>query len=422
MNSFRRLLVVLLTASWLVSAASAADWPRFRGDGSASSPKPVPLRWSDTENIQWKAALPGRGASSPVVYKQRIYLTAFTGHGQDADDPGDKSKLELHVLCFDRTDGSLIWNRSIGASDKEQPFSRRVADHGYATNTVAVDDTGVYAFFGVSGVVAYDLAGKEKWRSPTGDKTAGFGSAASPVLHQDLVIVNCSIECGAVIAFHKQTGKEAYRIENVVRSWTTPLVVNPPDSQPELVISYKEVVAGHNPLTGKQLWACEGIQDYVVPCVVVNEDVVFVLGGRKNQSMAIRCGGRGEVTNSHKLWETRIGANVTSPIYHKGRLYWASDKGIACCVQAEDGKEVYRERISQTRSRIYASTVLAGQHLYTTTRDAGVIVVPLGDAYQPLGVNTIASDENLFNATPALSDGQLFLRSDNFLYCVGSAK
>ncbi|MCA9175153.1 MAG: PQQ-binding-like beta-propeller repeat protein [Planctomycetales bacterium] len=417
----------LLTASLLNAApptppTSPTNWARFRGDGSASAAKAnatAPERWSATENLIWKAELPGRGASSPVVFNQRVYVTSFTGYGLDPDQPGEKAQLELHVICFDLTTGKLVWRKTIGASENEQAATRRVVDHGFATNTVAVDETGVYAFFGVSGLVAYSLEGEERWRAPTGDKTAGFGSAASPILFENLVIVNCSIECGAVIAYEKSTGKEAYRIDGIQRSWTTPLIVARPDEPSELVLSHQMTVSGHNPRTGEQLWTCKGIQDYVVPCVVANDDVVYVIGGRKNQSLAIRLGGRGDVTKSHLLWETNIGANVTSPVVHEGFLYWVSDRGVACCLDAKTGAEIYRERLGFTKERIYASVVRVGEKLYLPTRDAGVLVYGTGNQFRQIAVNKIEGDESLYNATPAVSGDRLLLRTDRFLYCIG---
>lgn len=407
----------MLTA---IASTFAADWPRFRGtDGNASAPSAdVPLTWSETENMLWKQEIPGNGASSPAVFSDRIYLTSFTGYGLDPDDPGNRDDLKLHVLCFDRNDGRLLWDKSIPAAEDEQQVTRRVADHGYATGTPVVDETGVYAYFGVSGLVAYNHDGERMWTAKTGTKTAGFGSAASPILYQNLVIMNASIESGTVFAFDRKSGEEVWRIDGIDRSWTTPIVAQSSAGRDELIISHRMHVKGFDPLTGTPIWNCEGIQDYVVPCVVVHEGVAYVIGGRKNQSMAIRLGGEGDVTDSHRLWDTNIGANVTSPIYHEGRLYWISDRGIAFCLDATTGEEVYKERVS-TRSRVYASAVLAGDRVYLTTRDNGVFVIALGPEYRVLAHNVIENDDSMYNATPAISGNHLLLRTNRFLYCIG---
>lgn len=399
--------------------AYGREWSRFRGnDGASSAPTAnVAVTWSATKNVAWKSALPGHGSSSPIVHNGKIYLTAYTGYGLDADAPGQRSDLQLHVICIDQATGDLKWDRSMAASENEQEATRRVIDHGYATGTPVCDDDAVYAYFGVSGLVAYDHDGTLLWHALTGSKTAGFGSAASPIVFGDNVIINASIESNTVFAFDRRTGRESWRIENVDRSWTTPLVAQAPDGREELIISQKETVGGYDPFTGSLLWTCVGIQDYVVPCVVAHEGIAYVLGGRKNQSMAIGLGGRGDVTETHKLWETNIGANVTSPIYHDGYLYWASDRGIAYCLDAADGKEVYRERL-KTQERVYASTLLAGGRMYITTRDAGVFVIAIGPEFRELAHNVIEGDDSMYNATPVAVDDQLLIRTNNFLYSI----
>lgn len=415
------LAAAILFTILFATKVNATDWPRFRGsDGNAAAPTAnVPLTWGSTENIIWKNEIPGNGASSPAVFSDRVYLTSFTGYGLDPDEPGKREDLKLHVLCFDRNDGSLIWNKSRAASADEQQVTRRVADHGFATGSPVADELGVYAYFGVSGLVAYDHDGELLWTAGTGSKTAGFGSAASPILYRNLVIMNASIEAATVFAFDRKTGEEIWRIEGIDRSWTTPIVAPSANGRDELIISHKMHVKGFDPATGKQLWTCEGIQDYVVPCVVVNEGIAYVIGGRKNQSMAIRLGGSGDVTKTHRIWDTNIGANVTSPIYHEGYLYWISDRGIARCLNAKNGESVYQERVG-TRSRVYASSVLAGDRMYLTTRDSGVFAIAVGPEYKVLAHNVIEDDDSMFNATPAVSGDHLLMRTNRYLYCIGS--
>ena len=412
-------LCIILLCCLFVQPLFAADWPRFRGpNGGASSTDPnLPLKWS---GFQWRTELPGPGSSSPVVLGERIFLTYFSGYGVDPDNPGDHKDLRLHVLCLNRQDGNMIWERSTPASSNEQKFSKRVADHGYATPTAACDESGVYAYFGVSGVVAYDLQGKLKWRfEQTGEKTAGFGNAASPVIYKNLVLVNASIESGTLFALDKNTGKEVWRAENIQRSWSTPTIAASLDGKDELIMNQKEAIYGFDPLSGEKLWTCRGIQDYVVPCVVVDQGIAYCLGGRSNRAIAVKLGGRGDVTETHKLWEKHIGANVTSPVYWKGHLYWASDKGIANCLRAEDGEIVYRERLP-VRGRIYASIIIGDGKIYCTTRDQGVIVLKAAPDYQLLAQNVFDGDENLFNASPAISRGQLLFRNHQYLYCIGN--
>jgi hypothetical protein len=412
-----------ITATLLALAttiASAENWPQFRGHGGNASVANVdlPLHWSGTKNMAWKTALPGRGSSSPVVWGEHIFLTAFTGFG--TPDTADKSKLRLHVICFDRNNGAIVWDKSIAANPLTQDFTKRIQDHGYATSTPATDGQAVYAFFGVSGIVAYDMNGQLLWQADVGTKTAGFGSASSPVVFNDLVIVNGSIESDTLIAFNKKTGQRVWTVPNINRAWTTPCIAELPNGSHELVINQKEAIYGLDPWTGKQLWSCRGIQDYVVPVPISHDGVVYCLGGRQNRSIAVLLGGRGDVTESHKLWEVNIGANVTSPVYYKGHLYWASDKAIANCLNAKTGEAVYRERLN-TRSRIYASMVRAGDRLLVTTRDQGIVVLDAKPEYDELAVNIIETEEAMFNASPAISNNQLLLRTDSYMYCIGSA-
>ena len=419
-NNLLHALVCICAITFVVDSSVAADWPRFRGiDGNASAPAAdVPVSFSDTENLVWKTELPGNGSSSPVTFGGRIYLTTYTGYGLDPDDFGDRSDLKQHVICLDEATGKILWNTAIDTSQDEQEATRRVIDHGYATGTPVCDEDGVYCYFGVTGLVALNHNGDVVWTAKTGSNTAGFGSAASPILYQNLVIMNASIESSTVFAFDNKTGKEVWRIEEVVRSWTTPVVAKTSDGDDELVISQKDVIRGFDPTTGKELWTCSGVLDYVVPCVVTNEGIAYVLGGRKNQSMAIRLGGRGNVTETHKLWESNIGANVTSPVYHEGRIYWISDRGIANCLDAETGSEIYRERMN-TKERVYASTLLAGDHMYLTTRENGIFVIGIGPEYHEVAHNVISGDSSLYNATPAVSGNRLLYRTNQYLYSFG---
>jgi outer membrane protein assembly factor BamB len=418
MPSVQQLTLIALLC--ICSTVNAADWPQFRGpsgNATASDSDP-PTTWSDSENIVWKTALPGRGASSPIVSGKHVFLTAYTGFGVDAQEPGDKANLRLHVLCFERNSGKLLWDKSIKASPSTQKLSQRIADHGYATATPATDGEAVYASFGVSGVVACDMDGNLLWQAAIGDGTAGFGSAASPVVYDDLVYVNASIESNTLFAFDKRTGRKVWKTESVMKSWTTPCIAEVPDGPPELILNQKNEIFAFDPVTGKKLWWCAGVEDYIVPVPVFHDGIVYCLGGRSNRAIAVKLGGRGDVTKTHKLWESTTGANVTSPVYHDGYLYWASDKAIENCLRASDGEEVYRERLP-TRGRIYSSIVRAGNKLYVTTRDQGIVVLAAKPEYEELAVNVIESDQTLVNASPAVSGNQLLLRTDRFLYCIG---
>ncbi|QEG15303.1 outer membrane protein assembly factor BamB family protein [Gimesia maris] len=422
----RIILSVMLTAAFLTSVlqqTQAADWSQFRGPSGngVSQSTGLPTEWSSEKNIVWKAKLPGHGSSSPVLFGNQVFVTSYTGYGLTEEDNGNPSDLRLHVISVNRDSGEIMWDESVSPLNEVQKITKRIVDHGYASGTPACDETGVYAFFGTSGVVAYDLKGKLKWQANVGDGTAGFGSASSPILYKDLVIVNASIESSTVYALNKSNGEVAWKAEEIVRAWTTPSIVDVPGGKQELVVNQKNQIFGFDPDTGKKLWTCEGIQDYVVPVVVQNEGILYCLGGRSNRSIAVRPGGKGDVTKTHKLWEVNVGANVTSPVYYDGHLYWASDRGIAFCLNAKDGEVVYKNRLP-TGARLYASIVLADGKLYVTTRDSGVIVLKAGPEYVELARNEIKSDEDLFNASPAVSEGSIYLRTNSYLYRIAEKK
>lgn len=422
MSRFLSLVILLIVSSTgSIAETQAADWSQFRGPSGngISLSTGLPTEWSAEKNITWKTKLPGHGSSSPILFGNQVFLTAYSGYGLKVDDESNPSELRLHVIAINRKNGEIMWDESVPPLNQVQKITKRIVDHGYASGTPACDETGVYAFFGTSGVVAYDLKGKLKWRADLGDGTAGFGSASSPILYKDFVIVNASIESDTVYALHKKTGDVAWKAENIVKAWTTPSIVDLPNGKQELVVNQKSKILGFDPNTGEKLWTCEGIQDYVVPVVVQNEGILYCLGGRSNRSIAVRPGGRGDVTKTHKLWEVNVGANVTSPVYYNGHLYWASDRGIAFCLNAKNGEVVYKNRLP-TKGRLYASIVLADEKLYITTRDNGVVVLKAAPEYLELARNEIVTDESLFNASPAISDGSIFLRTNGYLYRIAN--
>ncbi|MDC0279219.1 PQQ-binding-like beta-propeller repeat protein, partial [bacterium] len=322
-----------------------------------------------------------------------------------------------HVISLSIDDGTINWNQIIKASDQEQQLTTRISDHGYSSPTACVDEDNVYAFFGPSGIIAHTRSGEYLWRSSVGTGTAGFGAAASPIVYQDLIIMNGSIESGAVYGLDKHTGEIRWKTDGIQRAWTTPTIVSLPSGQDELILNQKGAILGLEPTTGKEKWRCEAIQDYVVPCVIADGDTIYCSGGRSNMTFAVRAGGKGDVTDTHLLWDVQRGANVTSPVLVNDYLYWSHDKAIALCLRASDGEEMFRERLP-TRSRVYASIVSDGKKLFLTTRDAGVLVLAANPTYQELAINQVGNDDEKFNATPAIAGDRLILRSDQAVYCI----
>jgi len=326
-------------------------------------------------------------------------------------------QLKRHVVCVERSDGKILWSREVPTVLPEQPTIRE--NHGYASSTPVVDDERVYAFFGKSGVFAFDLDGRQLWHTSVGSKTSGWGSAASPVLHGGLVIVNASVESGSLVALDKRTGKEKWRAPGIRQSWNTPLLVSVGSGRTELVVAIFGKVLGFDPSSGEQLWSCEtDIGWYMVPSLVAREGTVYCIGGRGGGgALAIRAGGRGDVTRTHRLWTGRKGSNVPSPVFCDGHLYWVHESGIAFCAEAKSGRIVYEERLPRA-GQIYASPVLADGKLYYVARWGRAYVVAAKPKFELLATNELGR-AGMFNASPAVAGGRLFLRSDQFLYCLG---
>jgi outer membrane protein assembly factor BamB len=413
-----RFLVSLILAVALATASGAADWPQFRGaqGQGLSTETGLPTTWSASENVVWKVALPGAGSSSPIFVGERIYLTAWSGFKVPGQGPGSMGSLKRHVLCLSRKDGKLIWNSEVPSKLPEQETIRD--DHGYASSTPVCDGQRIYTFFGKAGVFALDLTGKILWQADVGDGLNGWGSAASPILHNDLLIVNASVESQSLVALNKATGKEVWRAQGIKESWNTPIVVQTPAGKPELVVAIAGSVLGVDPNTGEQLWNCKSeINSYMVPSLVVDQGVVYCIGGRPSAGLAVRPGGRGNVTDSHRIWVAKKGSIVSSPVIHDGHLYWAHEAlGIVYCAELSTGNIVYEERLPRA-GQFYASPVLADGKIYYVTRQGRTFVVAARPRFELLATNDLG-ERSTFNACPVVADGRLFLRSDKTLYCL----
>jgi outer membrane protein assembly factor BamB len=405
-----------------VCAAVGADWRQFRGPGGlgTSAETGLPLEWSSQKNVVWRTRLPGPGGSSPVTVGDRIFLTCYTGYALDPKKPGDMADLRRHVLCVERRGGKIRWAKEIAPVLPEHEYQGEGSYHGYASSTPATDGERLYVFFGKTGVFCFDLDGTELWHVSVGKRFDRWGSAASPVLYNGLLIVNASVESGALMALDKMTGQEVWRAPKINSAWNTPVLVTAPSGEKELVISVQNWLVGLNPNTGKELWRADGVHRYVCPSVVAHDGVVYAIGGG-HTSLAVRAGGRGDVTRTHVLWRMKKGSNVSSPIYHDGHLYWASESGgVVNCQEAATGKFVYQERLKPGSGLIYASPVLAEGRLYYVSQKNGTYVVAARPKFELLAHNEFADDKSRANASVAVSDGELLLRTDQYLYCLGT--
>ena len=413
------LTAVLFLCASAAPSAIAGDWRQFRGpDGQGiSRGTGLPVTWSAQENIAWKSPLPGPGGSSPIVFGERVYVTCYSGYAVPGSPGGDVGALQRQVLCLGRADGKILWKKDVPAA---QPEQAKVRDHGYASSTPLADADRLYVFFGKSGVFAFSHDGRELWRADVGSKVHGWGSAASPVLYQDLVIINAAVESDSLVALNRQTGKEVWRAGGMKESWNTPMLVPVAGGKQELVVAIFGKVLGFDPATGEPLWSCAtGIGWYMVPSLVHDRDVVYCIGGRTGGALAVRAGGRGDVTSSRRLWTLNKGSNVSSPIFHQGHLYWLHENlGVAYCVDAAAGTVVYEERLANA-GQFYASPILADGKLYAATRRGDVFVLAAKPPFELLARNALG-DRSSFDASPAVADGRLYIRSDKSLFCLGT--
>ncbi|MEX2142236.1 MAG: PQQ-binding-like beta-propeller repeat protein, partial [Pirellulales bacterium] len=396
-----------------------STWPQFRGPGgrAVSDEQGLPTTWGPDENILWKTELPGAGTSSPIVLGDRIYLTAYSGYNDPGSEAANPADLKLHLISLAR-DGGIRWTRDIVPKLPEQERIRE--EHGYASSTPAADEAAVYASFGKTGVLAFDHDGKQLWHTTVGDKLHGWGSGTSPVLYQDLVIINAGVESESLVALDRKTGDEVWRAGGIRESWNTPILVATGNGETELVVAIMRKILGFNPATGKELWSCEtNINWYMAPSMVAHEGVVYSVGGRSGGALAVRAGGRGDVTATHRLWTGRKGSNVTSPVYHDGHVYWMHENlGIAYCAKASSGEIVYEVRVPNC-GQVYASPVLGDGKLYYFARDGKTYVLPAEPRFEVLAVNSLG-ERGTFNASPAIADRRVYLRSNRYLYCIGS--
>jgi len=426
-NPFSHRLVMLfflvLASAGAGFAGSAEEWTQFRGpDGlGIAEAAGIPTTWGSQENVVWKAELPGPGTSSPIVLGNRLYLTCYSGYAESIENPGEMDRLMRHLVCVDRASGAILWTKDFEPKLPESEYrGGNNTRHGYASSTPTTDGERLYVFFGKSGVYAFDLDGNTLWKTDVGGDTHNWGSATSPLLYKDLVIVNAGVESGSRVALNRETGEIVWRTPGTTRSWSSSALVQVGESN-EVVLNLPNEVAGFDPDTGEKLWHCEGIPDgYVCPTPIAHDGVVFVIGGRKNTVVAVRAGGRGDVTSTHTLWKAGVGSNVTSPVYLDGYLYWFHDsRGYAYCVNAETGDVVYEQMLDPSPGLLYASVTAVDGKLYAPSQDNGTYVVAATPEFQQLAVNRFEDDPSRTNASLAVSNNQLIVRTDRAVYCIG---
>lgn len=425
-------LILCVVIGLTASQANAEDWLRFRGpNGTGKSSSTLPVSWTPDANLAWKSALPGPGVSCPIVVGDRVFVTCYSGYGIERDNPGDIKDLMRHLVCIDVATGEKKWQKDIPAAQPEDPYTGiGVTAHGYASHTPTSDGEHVFAYFGKSGAFAFDLDGNQVWHKELGKESDPWkwGSSASPIVHDNLLIVTASAESQALVGLNKTTGDVVWRQEaaGLDGMWGTPLLVEIDDSRTDLVMNVAKEMWGLDPATGKLRWHCESTgaeQAHSSP--VVGGNTVFAFTGRGGGSVAIKAGGSGDVTDSNVVWSGRDTARFGSPIGHKSNLYLVAN-GVLSVVDGSTGKRTKQVRLkgggtggnSRFGSLDYPSPVIAGDHLYYLNGKGETFVFSLGSSPKQLSVNLVTTDGETFGGTPAISDGRMFLRSNKHLFCV----
>jgi outer membrane protein assembly factor BamB len=409
--------IAFVTAQLLIVQADATDWRGFRGpngDGS-SDDKSLPTSWSETSNLKWKLKLPGKGYSSPIVVGQRVFVTTYGA-------TNDLSQLKRHLVCVDRKTGKISWSKEISTKVADRAVARFAGTPGYASHTPVSDGERVYGLYGNAGVIAFDLEGNQLWHQDVGTEGRSmFGSASSPILYKNQLIVTAGAESESMRALDPKTGKQLWKTDarSLSRSYSTPLITANPKGEDELLISVAYEVWGLNPTTGKLRWfATTRVDNAACPGIVAKDGIAYLIGGRSGGRTAVELGGKDDVSKTHVKWSTTGGAYVPSPVIHEGHLYWVNDSGIINCVDTKTGKQVGTKRLG---GRFYASMVVANGTLYAVSRFDGTHVLKATPELEEISQNKL-DDESDFSGSPAISDGQLFIRSDANLYCIEASK
>jgi outer membrane protein assembly factor BamB len=435
------LVIVFLSSAALLSAtAGAANWPQWRGPGGmgVSTEKNLPVEWSASKNIKWKTAIAGRGHSSPVVWGNKIFLTtAIEGDvvpgakavthvvegGQvflHPDSVGADRKHTFKVLAVNADTGKILWEQTAWEGT---PYDNRHRKGSFASATPVTDGSMVFAFFGSEGLYAYDMNGKLAWKADLGKLgTVGMGTGTSPILHENLIILQCDEEMGAasfLVALNKKTGKEVWRVARKVQvSWSTPILVATA-KRAELITIGNEAVISYDPATGKELWRHKGVESNAIPSPVANQDMVFVSAGFPAKiAMAIRLGASGDLTNSpNVLWKYAKGtAYVPSPILYDDYLYLTTDRGILTCLDAKTGEVKYEGGRIPIPATFTASPVAFDGKILLTSEDGDTFIVKAGPKHEILGTNSVG--EPVY-ASPAISGQRIFIRGEKNLYAIG---
>lgn len=438
-----RICVVLVTMLFGYSYAYGENWPHWRGPSQTgvSTERGLPERWSERENVAWRAPVRGLGISSPIVWGDYVFVTSQIGRsarragthptlvqGGSPSAAGERplgggaasagGRVSFLVTALHRIDGRKLWEYELPAEGQLAAVHDK---HNLASSSPVTDGRRVYAWFGTGQIVALDMAGRLLWSRHLGREYAPFdinwGHSSSPALFNDALVLLCYHDPAAyLMSLDAASGKTLWRVPRGkdINSYSTPLVVQTKAGS-ELVVNSSIGVSGHSPTTGELLWHIEESNRFPIPMPVASDGIIYTSRGyRSGPYMAIRPGGKGDVSKSHIVWRTDTGAPyVSSLVYYDGFLYMAGDVGVLSAIDAKTGQRVWQER---TGGVFTASPVAADGKIYLLSEDGQTIVLAAGKTPRVIARNRLDARQL---ASPAISGGRIFIRTDDGVIAVG---
>ena len=435
---------VIVSGQSSQSASPAGWWPHWRGvQQTGVAPGDAPTQWSDTSNVAWKVEIPGRGHSTPVVWGDRIFLTTAVPTGRRSEpsnaggggrggrggfgsqSAGGNEEHQFEVMAIDRLTGKTIWRQTALTATPHEGYHFQYGS--FASNAPTTDGQRVYASFGSRGLYAYDLTGKLVWQKDFALKMRmfnGFGEGVGPVLDEGRLIVLADHEDeGFLTMLDAATGKEIWRTPRTDgTNWAAPLVVTHAGRK-QIVVNSARKVRAYDYQTGKQIWEVAGLGQNTIPRAVQHQDLVLVMSGFRNpQLMAIRLGREGDLAGTDAIvWRMDRGLSYTaSPVLLDGKLYFITDTAMVSAVDVMTGQPVYQQVRLPKPYNIKASPIAVAGRLYFPTEEGDVIVAKVGPTFEIIATNTLTDQS--FIASPALADGDIFLRSRTHLFRISQKK
>jgi outer membrane protein assembly factor BamB len=427
-------LAVVATFCCCAVPIHAENWPAWRGPTGQgiSSEENLPLQWSATENVRWKVSLPDAGNSTPVIWNEHVFVTQAsekTVWPPQGSNGGPAVARRRSLLCFRRSDGKLLWQRDILYAEKEPTHPT----NPFCSASPVTDGARIVVSFGSAGIYGYDFEGKELWNKDVGKLEHLWGNASSPVLYGDLAILWCGPgQRQFLIGVDKHTGAEIWRHEEPggssglgankewVGSWSTPILARVGDRD-QLILSVPEKVKGFDPRTGTELWSCRGLSKLVYTSPLYADGVVVAMSGFHGPALAVKLGVQGDITKD-RLWHhtTNQPQRIGSGVILGPHVYLVEESGAPHCFELKTGKEIWDAQVTKRPAgSCWSSLIAAGDRLCAVDTNGTTLVLAARPEYKLLATNRL--QERTY-ASLAVSDGELFLRTDKHLWCISEKK